>query len=157
MFSKLRENTMTTLSRHLKRAMLLAILLMSGCLFLRGGAGAPSSATPCSYDHECMGAGRRCLKADYAMTGVCGSAPKKCSSDYDCDYGKRCIKGQFAFEGVCVQPVSSYGAPTYSPPNPNSIGPGREGNCTYDTECTPGFKCFKQNYSLTGHCIKAGY
>ena len=135
--------------------------------------------TPCTSDYDCA-YGNKCIKERLAFDGVCceildrsgvrqvrppspesldaGGDPSvlqaKCRSDYDCVYGQRCLKGQFQYDGVCADTVNQYGVKDYSAPNPGSLGPGGSGQCQFDTQCSVGFRCYKQGYSLYGHCVR---
>lgn len=80
-------------------------------------------------------------------------AARSCSSDLECGVGRQCVKQQFQFQGVCAQTVDEFGMPTYAPPRGNSLGPGDEGDCSFDTECPIGFHCIKGS-ALKGHCMK---
>lgn len=76
-----------------------------------------------------------------------------CRSDFDCGMGRQCIKEQFKYEGSCARVVDQFGTPTYSAPRSDSLGPGGEGECAFDTECPIGFHCIKGN-AVRGHCMK---
>ena len=77
-----------------------------------------------------------------------------CASDYDCRYGQKCVKGEHQFRGICAQPVDKLNLPTHHSPSTDSLGPGSQGNCHWNTDCGIGFKCVKQGSSLTGHCMR---
>jgi len=82
------------------------------------------------------------------------AAAKVCYSDFDCDYGSACVKGQFEVKGFCAKKVDDTGLPTYTPPDPDSVGPGGEGNCQFNTDCPVGFKCWKEAGKIYGYCMK---
>jgi hypothetical protein len=86
--------------------------------------------------------------------GVTTPSRKGCSSDYDCQYGSRCLKGFTRTQGTCAQSVNEFGTPTFAPPSPNSIMPGGDGDCSWDTECPIGFQCRKPLGQIKGHCLK---
>lgn len=77
-----------------------------------------------------------------------------CTSDFSCGMGQRCVKGYLKSYGYCARAVNSAGVPDYSGPEPASIGPEQRQGCSFDTECTPGFRCDKQG-TLYGRCVKA--
>jgi hypothetical protein len=66
---------------------------------------------------------------------------ESCTSDYSCGAGYGCIKKPFSISGVCLKLVDSFGIPTNSLPNPNSLGVKDEGSCQYNIDCAIGFKC----------------
>jgi hypothetical protein len=76
-----------------------------------------------------------------------------CASDFECGSGRACVKDSFALRGVCATTVNSYGTPTFSPPNLNSVGPGT-GSCSFDTQCGIGFRCVKTSGGLLGNCLR---
>lgn len=78
----------------------------------------------------------------------------KCYSDYDCEYGWKCVKDQYQMEGICAQKVNKYDLPVNTPPDPNSVMPGKKGDCQFDTNCPIGFECVKGDGQLYGHCFK---
>lgn len=84
-------------------------------------------------------------------TSAGGSAG--CSSDFECGFGNLCVKGQNSFKGTCAKAVNEFGNPTFTPPRTNSVGPGGEGQCAFDTECPIGFRCVKGS-ALRGNCMK---
>lgn len=65
----------------------------------------------------------------------------ECSSDYSCGTGRKCVKQAYSSRGVCMRSVNEYGVQTYTNPDPKSIEIKTKGNCTFDTDCPPGFKC----------------
>lgn len=75
-----------------------------------------------------------------------------CSSDYDCGFGNFCVKPELSFNGTCARAVNQFGNPTFTPPRPDSVGPGH-GDCAFDTDCSIGFKCVK-GAALKGHCMR---
>lgn len=77
-----------------------------------------------------------------------------CSNDYDCEYGSACVKEQYRAEGFCAKKVNAVGVPTFTPPDPSSTLPGGPGNCAWDTDCAPTFKCVKGDGQLRGHCLR---
>lgn len=79
---------------------------------------------------------------------------RECGSDYGCPYGSTCVKEQYQVHGFCAKNVNAYSIPTHTPPDPNSVNVGGEGDCSWDTECAIGFKCVKSLGQLRGHCLK---
>lgn len=79
---------------------------------------------------------------------------KTCSNDYGCSYGSTCVKDQFKMQGFCAKKVDAYGIQTLTPPNPDSVYLGGEGDCSFDTDCPIGFKCVKGQGQLKGYCLK---
>lgn len=82
------------------------------------------------------------------------ATPSGCSSDYSCGVGYRCIKGYGQAVGECMKSVNEYGTPTYNAPAPNSVGPGGQGECGFDTDCPVGFQCTKPAGNLKGYCVR---
>jgi hypothetical protein len=64
-----------------------------------------------------------------------------CSSDYDCSYGEKCVKDQYESHGYCAQKVNKYGAPTFTLPDPESIGVRFDSSCDSSLDCPVGFRC----------------
>lgn len=82
------------------------------------------------------------------------AADEGCSSDFQCGSGKICVKDQFKMRGVCATAVNQYGNPTLQGPRLDSLNPGGEGQCSFNTDCPIGFECRKSSGSLSGHCFK---
>lgn len=82
------------------------------------------------------------------------SARKTCWSDFGCGVGERCVKAPYRSQGYCAQEVNEYGTPTYAPPSTDSVMPGAEGQCYFDTDCPVGFHCAKEPGALSGACLK---
>jgi hypothetical protein len=77
-----------------------------------------------------------------------------CLSDYSCQHGERCVKAPYQNRGYCAREVNQYGTPTYSPPDSNSVYPGGQGQCGFDTDCPVGFYCAIQSGALRGACLR---
>ncbi|PKA10480.1 hypothetical protein CH372_19190 [Leptospira meyeri] len=78
----------------------------------------------------------------------------KCYSDYDCQMGQKCAKSSSQSQGICANVVNNNGIPIYNySPSPDSVKPG-VGNCSFDTDCSIGFRCHKSTGSLYGNCLK---
>jgi len=69
------------------------------------------------------------------------SIAKSCSSDFSCGMGYTCVKQPFKMSGTCMKTVNNYGVRTYNSPSTNSIGVKTSGSCTFNTDCSIGFKC----------------
>ena len=63
--------------------------------------------------------------------------------------GAKCVKAEYRSEGYCAKAVDQYGIPTFSEPNPNSVGPGAQGQCQFSTDCPVGFQCEKEYMRAT--------
>jgi hypothetical protein len=78
-----------------------------------------------------------------------------CYSDFECGYGNKCVKasGDVNVTGVCVRPSDQFGnsRPDYSTPKPE---PQKVNGCSFDTDCSIGFSCFKRNGQIYGVCLK---
>ncbi len=75
----------------------------------------------------------------FSFTG--NSISKSCSSDFSCGMGYTCVKQPFKMSGTCMKTVNNYGVRTYNSPSTNSIGVKTSGSCTFNTDCSIGFKC----------------
>ena len=66
-----------------------------------------------------------------------------CTSDYSCGVGRKCLKQYYNSTGTCVQAVNEYGNPSYTPPDPASVGPNMpsKASCSIGTSCPVGFRC----------------
>jgi hypothetical protein len=77
-----------------------------------------------------------------------------CFSDYGCQYGSKCVKAPYRTEGYCARAVNEYGVQTYPVPASESVMPGGQGQCGFDTDCPIAFRCAIEPGSLRGACLK---
>lgn len=98
---------------------------------------------------------KRILLAAFAVI-VCASSAsaQECTSDFSCRFGEKCVKAPYKFTGYCAKVVDQYGLPKFAPPDADSIGPGEDKGCQFDTECPIGFRCAKEPGALRGACLK---
>jgi len=94
-------------------------------------------------------------RANYAPPPSHAPPPVRgCASDFECMYGSKCLKGFGQMQGACAQAVDQLGVPTFAPPSTESVMPGQGGDCSFDTECSIGFRCLKPPAQLRGFCVK---
>jgi hypothetical protein len=78
----------------------------------------------------------------------------ECSNDYSCGYNQVCVKTGYSSTGICATKVDRYGLPTYDSNKRGNFGPhDGSGNCSFDTDCDVGFRCYK-NGAIYGRCMK---
>ena len=82
-----------------------------------------------------------------------------CNTDYECGYGNKCVKasGTSGFQGSCVTPTNEYGQRDYNASYDNwgsSYGPKEVSSCQFNTDCSIGYRCFKEAGQIYGLCSK---
>lgn len=82
-----------------------------------------------------------------------------CNSDYDCGYGNHCVKpaGSHGLSGNCVIMTDKNGIKDYNADK--NWGTGGYGaktvdSCQWNTDCSIGYKCLKENGQIYGLCLK---
>lgn len=89
-----------------------------------------------------------------ALVLVSGVAQAVCTNDYACGHNQICVKTGYNSTGICATKVDRYGTPTYDGNKRGNFGAhDGSGNCSFDTDCDPGFRCYK-NGALYGYCMK---
>lgn len=87
-----------------------------------------------------------------AETTQRSSGPKSCTGDFSCGIGAACVKNQFESTGTCAKTVDQNGVQTFGPADPASVGVGHPNQCSFNTDCTPGFHCMKGNGTRARAC-----
>src|SRR6267378_393741 len=89
--------------------------------------------------------------ASSAQSAATNDATRRAgSSDYSCEYGWKCVKAPYRTDGYCARAVDEYGLPTYAAPASQSVMPGGQGQCGFDTDCPVPFYCAIEPGSIRG-------
>lgn len=89
----------------------------------------------------------------HQTTTTIPSSSVGCSSDFSCGVGRTCVKQLYQSTGVCMRAANEYGAPSYTAPKLDSVGPNvpKASSCTSaGATCPVGFRC---DYG-SGRCIR---
>lgn len=82
------------------------------------------------------------------------SSANACRFDEDCAVGSKCLKAQFALEGVCAGGNDPGNDSDRRPYRNQMDTSGKVGNtCSFDTDCGVGNVCLKDMGSIKGVCL----
>lgn len=72
-----------------------------------------------------------------------------CYGDLECGLGNKCVKpsGDYQIQGICVTPTNSNALQ-------GSVQPTEVPHCSFNSDCDPGYQCFKRSGSIYGICVK---
>jgi hypothetical protein len=87
---------------------------------------------------------------------ISSASAMACESDTDCLPGSQCLKASGSMYGMCSTSGLSPGNSNDRLPVSTPLDGNRTwGNtCSYDIDCSPGSRCWKENSSSEGLCMK---